>query len=116
MELLLDGLPQAESAERERAFSARKTAVFLILALCIFEFLFFFAQSRQARRALEAHFAKVSQSDDAGSPEHGAPQEMQAENKKQAGMVQGESWLWALVLFSLLGLGFALVAALALFR
>lgn len=92
LELLLDGLPQAEKAEQERAISSRRTAVLLIAALAVFEILFFFAQSRKDRRALE----------------------MQLEGAKP--FLNTESWLWGLVAVALIGLGFALVAALALFR
>lgn len=117
LELLLDGLPQAEKTEQERAISSRRTAVLLIAALAVFEILFFFAQSRKDRRALEMQLEKASEADDSRiAAEDGPPRVDRVDRAGAKPFLNTESWLWGLVAVALIGLGFALVAALALFR
>lgn len=105
MEMWLDAVPQAEAAERERASSARKAAVYLIAALSLFEVLFFITHTRRERRAFEANWSNASKSAGESGEREPAPR-----------APRGESFLWALVIVSLLVLAFAWVAALAWLR
>lgn len=63
LELLLDGMPSAERAEKKRASSARFAATAVALAAALFEAALLVLHSRASQAALAAHLASVSEDD-----------------------------------------------------
>lgn len=117
MTLLLDGVPKAVEREQARASAARRAGLFLLGAAALAEMLLLLFRSRAAQKNLEAHFASAAVRgsreglDDGGSPAV-APDD-------RAGLMAAARevpLLTALLLAALVGLAFAMVAALATFR
>ena len=102
--LLLDGMPAAQDREKQRAWGARRTGLFLIGAAALAEVLLLLAQSRASQRQLEAHLSEASGT----LPE--------ADRALLLGAAREHPVLRALLAVALVGLAFALVAALSTFR
>jgi hypothetical protein len=121
VELLLDGLPAAESRERARASAARRAAGLVVGTAALVEVLLLLLLSRASQRALEKHLAGASGAAEpegnAWSPDEPArarPAPLSAADKeKLVASARDYPVLWALALSALVGLGFALVIALA---
>jgi hypothetical protein len=124
VELLLDGLPAAESRERARASAARRAAAILVGAAAIFEVLLLLLRSRASQRALEKHLAGASGIADAEGQPPGEPSReprgpaplSSADRERLLASARDHPVLWALALSALVGLGFALVLAFATLR
>jgi hypothetical protein len=102
--LLLDGLPAAQDRERQRAWASRRVGLILIGAAAIAEVLLLLVQSRAAQRRLEEHLAEASGT----LPE--------ADRARLMDSAREHPLLRALLAVALVGLAFALVAALSTFR
>jgi hypothetical protein len=124
VELLLDGLPGAESRERARASAARRAAAILVGAAAIFEVLLLLLRSRASQRALEKHLAGASGVPDADTHPPGEPSReprgpaplSAADRERLLASARDHPVLWALAFSALVGLGFALVLAFATLR
>jgi hypothetical protein len=104
MAMLLDGLPAAQEREQLRAWATRRTGLVLIGAAAVAEVLLLLLQSRASQRRLEAHLREAS----------GAMSE--ADQAQVMGSAREHPLLRALTAVTLVGLGFAMVAALSTFR
>jgi hypothetical protein len=102
--LLLDGLPAAQDRERQRAWASRRVGLILIGAAALAEVLLLLVQSRAAQRRLEEHLADASDA----LPE--------ADRARLMDSAREHPLLRALLAVALVGLAFALVAALTTFR
>lgn len=101
IEVLIDGLPAAESRERARASAARRAAAFLVGAAAVVEVLLLLLRSRASQRALEKHLAGASESLSA------------ADTRNLLASARDQPVLWTLALSAIVALGFALVLAFA---
>ncbi|APR87169.1 hypothetical protein A7982_12518 [Minicystis rosea] len=108
--LLLDGVPAALAREQQRAWAARRTGLMLIGAAALAEMLLLLLQSRASQRRLEAHLASASA---AGQGTDALPA---ADRARLMSAAREHPVLRAVLLVSLVGLAFAMVAALATFR
>ena len=104
LELLLDGLPNAVEREKQRAWVTRRAGLLLIATAALAEVLMLLMGGRASQRKLEAHMI------DASGP---LPE---ADRAKLLGATRERPVLRALLAVALVGLGFAMVAALATFR
>jgi hypothetical protein len=104
MAMLLDGLPAAQEREKQRAWATRKTGLVLIGAAALAEVLLLLLQSRASQRRLEAHLQDAS----TAMPE--------ADRARLMGAAREHPLLRALTAVTLVGLAFAMVAALSTFR
>ncbi len=104
MALLLDGLPAAQEREAARAAAARRAGLWLVGAAALAEILLLLAVSRSSQRALEAHFVQASDA----LPE--------ADRARLLDAAREHPVLRALLAAALVGLAFALAAALSSFR
>jgi hypothetical protein len=124
VELLLDGLPAAESRERARASAARRAVALVVGAAALVEVLLLVLLSRASQRALEKHLAGASGSLEAedeasapGEPVRARPAPLSAADKEQLiASARDHPVLSVLALSALVVLGFALVLAFATLR
>ena len=104
LELLLDGVPAAVEREKLRAWTARRNGLLVIGAAALAEVLLFLLQSRASQRRLDAHLRQAS------------AELSEADRAQVLGAGREQPLLRALLAMALVGLGFALVAALSTFR
>jgi hypothetical protein len=104
MTMLLDGLPAAQDREKQRTWATRKTGLVLIGAAALAEVLLLLLQGRASQRRLEAHLEEAS----GPMPE--------ADRARLMGAAREHPLLRALTAVTLVGLAFAMVAALSTFR
>ena len=102
--LLLDGLPVALEREKQRAWATRRSGLVLIGAAALAEVLLLLLQGRASQRKLDAHLIEASET----LPEADRAKLLRAGREHPA--------LHALTAVSLVGLAFAMVAALSSFR
>jgi hypothetical protein len=102
--LLLDGLPAAIGRENQRAWTTRRSGLVLIGAAALAEVLLLLLQGRASQRKLDAHLLHASET----MPEADRARLLRS-GREHAG-------LHALTAVSLVGLAFAMVAALSTFR
>ncbi|MFT3769327.1 MAG: hypothetical protein QM820_28145 [Minicystis sp.] len=108
--LLLDGVPAALEREKQRAWAARRAGLVLIGLAALAEVLLLLLQSRAAQRRLEAHLTSASAAGEAGDA-------LPADDRARLmGAAREHPLLRAVVLISLVALGFAMIGALATFR
>jgi hypothetical protein len=110
LELLLDGVPASLEHEKARASAARRAGVLLIGAAAVVEMLLLLLQSRAAQQKLEAHMEQASSGSDGEAP---MPCADRADLLHAA---RDYPVLRVLLLVAVIGLGFAMVAAMATFR
>lgn len=104
LSLLLDGAPASVEREKLRAWAARRAGLLVIGAAALAEVLLLLSQSRASQRRLDAHLTRAS----AALPAADRAELLHAGRESPL--------LRALLTISLVGLGFALVAALSTFR
>ena len=104
LEMLLDGVPAAVEREKLRAWAARRAGLLVIGAAALAEVLLLLSQSRTSQRRLDAHLLRAS----ATLPEE--------DRRRLLGAGRESPLLRASLAMALVGLGFALVAALSTFR
>ena len=112
--LLADGLPAAEARERARAGRARSAGLAVVGAAAIAEVLLLLVRSRRAQRRWEAHLEEAG-----GGPGGGAGEAAPlagADRERLLASARAEPALRVLAFAALVGLAFAMVAALATFR
>ena len=102
--LLLDGLPAALEREKQRAWTTRRSGLVLIGAAALAEVLLLLFQGRDSQRKLEAHLEEAS----------GSVSEADRARLRSAG--RDHPLMRAVLVVALVGLGFAMVAALSTFR
>jgi hypothetical protein len=102
--LLLDGLPAALAREKQRAWATRRAGLVLIGAAALAEVLLLLTASRASQRRLDAHLTQASGSMPA------------ADRARLLGAAREYPVLRALLAAALVGLAFAMVAALSTFR
>jgi hypothetical protein len=102
--LLLDGLPTGLDREKQRASATRRAGLWLIGAAALAEVLLLLVASRASQRKLEAHLIEAS----GPMPEADRARLLQSAREHPV--------LRALLAVSLVGLSFAMVAALSTFR
>jgi hypothetical protein len=106
VDVLVDGMPEVEAREGERARGARRSAMGLLGAAAFVEALLLARQSRRAKSRLAAHFAAASE----GELGEGQPK-VDLSRSAERGLGFGLAVYAALIL-----LAFAMVGALASFR
>jgi hypothetical protein len=104
LSLLLDGLPAAQEREWQRAWASRRAGLVLVGAAALAEVLLLLVQSRAAQRRLEQHLDEASGALPA------------ADRARLLSAAREHPGLRALLAVALVGLAFALVAALSTFR
>lgn len=102
--LLLDGIPGALEREKQRAWVTRRAGLLLIATAALAEVLLLLTGGRASQRRLEAHMTGASGT----LPE--------ADRAKLLDSAREQPVLRALLVVALVGLGFAMVGALATFR
>ena len=102
--LLLDGLPGALAREEQRSWAARRAGLVLIGAAALAEALLLLLMSRASQRKLEAHLVEASKTMPA------------ADRARLLGAAREHPALRALLAVALVGLAFAMMAALSSFR
>jgi hypothetical protein len=102
--ILLDGLPDALAREKQRSWTTRRAGLLLIGAAALAEMMLLLVMSRASQRHLEAHLAGASESLPA------------ADRERIMSAAREHPALRALLAVALVGLGFAMVAALSTFR
>jgi hypothetical protein len=105
IDLLLDGVPAARDREKARAWKARRYGMAVVGAAALLEILLLMLRSRDSQRKLEEHFTG-----------EGAPKLSAEERAGLLGAARDRPLLRALVVVALVGLGFAIIAALSTFR
>lgn len=110
LDLLLDGQAEAQAREQKRAWAARRTGLILLGVAALCEVLLLLWQSRASQRRLEEHLAGASAAADG---EEALPAD---DRDRLLRAARERPVLRALVLVSLVGLGFAMIAALSTFR
>jgi hypothetical protein len=105
LELLFDGMPAADAREHARAWEARRAGLVVVVAAALVEVLLIMLRNRSAQKTLEAHLIEASAED------------LSAEDRGKV-LKSGRDYplLRALVAAALLGLAFAIVAALGTLR
>ena len=105
LELLFDGMTSAQAREETRAAEARRAGLLVVAAAAIVEVLLLILRNRSAQKALEAHLVEAS------------AEEMSAEDRGKV-LKSGRDYplLRALVAAAVLGLAFAIIAALGTLR
>jgi hypothetical protein len=103
--LLFDGMAAAEAREQQRAWEARRAGMFVVAAAAIVEVLLLILRNRSAQKTLEAHLVEAT------------AEEMSAEDRGKV-LKSGRDYpvLRALVAAAVLGLAFAIIAALGTLR
>ena len=104
LDLLLDGVPSALEREKQRAWVTRRAGLLLIGAAALAEALLLLAGGRASQRRLEAHMIDASGTLPA------------ADRARLLGATREHPVLRALLAVALVGLAFAMVAALTTFR
>jgi hypothetical protein len=102
--LLLDGLPTGLEREKQRAWATRRAGLWLIGAAALAEVLLLLTASRASQRKLEAHLLEASVA------------MAEADRTELIRSSREHPVLRALLAVSLVGLSFAMVAALSTFR
>lgn len=116
---ILDGVPAAEARERARASAARRAALFVIVTAAALTVLLLLREGYASQRRLEAHLVAASPEGDealaAGDPgEAAAPAGLARADLLRA--ARERPVLHAVIAAALVGLAFALVAALTTLR
>ncbi len=104
IDLLLDGVPGALEREKQRAWVTRRAGLLLIGSAALAEVLLLLSAGRASQRKLEAHMIDASGTLPA------------ADRARLLAAAREHPLLRALLAAALVGLGFAMVAALATFR
>lgn len=115
LELLLDGVPDAEAREQSRAARARRAALGVVGASALFEILLLFFRSKRAQRELDEGLAEaVAAPADPGSGlEVPVPE---ADRKQILAAAREHPTLRVALAIALVLLAFAVVAAVSTFR
>lgn len=114
--LLADGMPAAEARERARASRARRAGLAVLGATALAEMLLILVWSRGAQRRLEAHFDAAARGGGDGAERPSGAPLSGADRARLLAAARAQPLLGVLALAALIGLSFAIVAALATFQ
>lgn len=121
LELLLDGLPEAEAREKARAWAARRAGLLVVAAAALLTMLLILQRSQASQRKLEAHLiaastARTGGEQDKESARDAAPALSDADQASLLAAAREQPLLRVLVALAVVGLAFAIMGALSTFR